>query len=63
VRFTVGQSVDALLSVLTRPQPIPPAAIVRQLEELIAAPSAQVPRTLSPVSALTETAPQALPQA
>jgi glycosyltransferase involved in cell wall biosynthesis len=62
-RFTVGQSVDALLSVLTRPQPIPPAAIVRQLEELIAAPSAQVPRTLSPVSALTETAPQALPQA
>ena len=63
VRFTVGQSVDALLNVLTRPQPIPPAAIVRQLEELIAAPSAEVPRALSPGSALTETAPQALPQA
>jgi D-inositol-3-phosphate glycosyltransferase len=57
VRFTVGQSVDALLNVLTRPQPIPPAAIVRQLEELIAAPSAEVPRPLSPGSALTETAP------
>ena len=54
---------DALLNVLTRPQPIPPAAIVRQLEELIAAPSAEVPRALSPGSALTETAPQALPQA
>jgi D-inositol-3-phosphate glycosyltransferase len=53
-RFTVGQSVDTLLAVLTRPQPIPPATIVRQLEELIAAPSAEVPRTLSP--------PQALPQ-
>ena len=63
VRFTVGQSVDALLNVLTRPQPIPPAAIVRQLEELIAAPSAEVARALSPGSALTETAPQALPQA
>jgi D-inositol-3-phosphate glycosyltransferase len=57
VRFTVGQSVDALLNVLTRPQPIPPAAIVRQLEELIAAPSAEVPRPLSPGSTLTETAP------
>jgi D-inositol-3-phosphate glycosyltransferase len=61
--FTVEQSVDALLNVLTRPQPIPPGAIVRQLEELIAAPSAEVPRALSPGSALTETAPQALPQA
>ena len=48
VRFTVGQSVDALLNVLTRPQPIPPAVIVRQLEELIAAPSAEVPHTASP---------------
>jgi glycosyltransferase involved in cell wall biosynthesis len=63
VRFTVGQSVDALLKVLTRPQPIPPAAIVRELEELIAAPSAQVPRILSPGSVLTERAPQALPHA
>ena len=42
-RFTVGQSVDTLLNVLTGPLPIPPAAIVRQLEELIAAPSAQEP--------------------
>jgi glycosyltransferase involved in cell wall biosynthesis len=60
--FTVGQSVDALLNVLTRPLPIPPAAIVRELEELIAAPSAEAPRaygpdTLSPDSTLTETAP------
>jgi D-inositol-3-phosphate glycosyltransferase len=56
-RFTVGQSVDALLSVLNRPQPIPPAAIVRQLEELIAAPSAEVSRTPRPGGALTETPP------
>ncbi len=55
--FTVGQSVDALLNVFARPLPIPPAVIVRQLEELIAAPSAEVPRTPSPGSALTETAP------
>ena len=61
-RFTVGQSVDTLLNVLTRPQPIPPAVIVRQLEELIAAPSALVPHIPSPGSALAETAPQALPQ-
>jgi len=45
-RFTVSQSVDTLLDVLTRPQPISPAAIFRQLEEQIAAPSAEVPRTL-----------------
>lgn len=62
-RFTVGQSVDALLNVLTRPQPVPPAVIVRQLEELIAAPSAQVPRAPRLDGALTETAPQALPRA
>ena len=55
--FTVGQSVDALLNVFARPLPIPPAVIVRQLEELIAAPSAEVPRTPSPGSALTEIAP------
>jgi glycosyltransferase involved in cell wall biosynthesis len=41
-RFTVGQSVDALLAVLAGPLPIPPAAVVRQLEELIAGPSAPV---------------------
>jgi D-inositol-3-phosphate glycosyltransferase len=45
VRFTVGQSVDALLNVFARPLPIPPAVVVRQLEELIAAPSAWEPRT------------------
>jgi D-inositol-3-phosphate glycosyltransferase len=56
-RFTVEQSVDALLNVLARPLPIPPAAIVRQLEELIAAPSATKARTLSPGSSLTETTP------
>ena len=39
-RFTVAQSVDTLLGVLARPLPIPPAVIVRQLEELIAAPAA-----------------------
>jgi D-inositol-3-phosphate glycosyltransferase len=54
-RFTVGQSVDTLLSVLTRPLPIPPAVIVRQLEELIAAPSAHLRRIPSPGSVLTET--------
>jgi hypothetical protein len=40
-RFTVRQSVDALLDVFAQPLPIPPAAVVRQLEELIAAPSAE----------------------
>lgn len=62
VMFTVGQSVDTLLNVLTRPLPIPPAVIVRQLEELIAAPSAEGPRP-RPGSALSETAPHALPRA
>ena len=56
-RFTVGQSVDTLLHVLARPLPIPPAAIVRQLEQLIAAPSAEVSRIPSAGSTLTETAP------
>jgi glycosyltransferase involved in cell wall biosynthesis len=46
-RFTVEQSVDELLNVLALPVPIPPAAIVRQLEELIAAPSAKTVRPLS----------------
>ena len=41
-RFTVEQSVDSLLKVFAQPLPIPPAAIVRQLEELILAPSAAV---------------------
>lgn len=41
-RFTVAQSVDALLAVFARPLPLSPASVVRQLEELIAAPSADV---------------------
>jgi glycosyltransferase involved in cell wall biosynthesis len=57
VRFTVGQSVDALLEVLAGPLPIPPAAVVRQLEELIAAPSALVKHTPSLAGVLTEAAP------
>jgi D-inositol-3-phosphate glycosyltransferase len=55
-RFTVRESVDTLLKVFAGPLPIPPATIVRQLEELILAPSAEVPRTLSPGSALAEEA-------
>jgi glycosyltransferase involved in cell wall biosynthesis len=62
-RFTVGQSVDALLNVFARPLPIPPAVIVRQLEELIAAPSAEEPRTMGTSTALSEKAPQVVPRA
>jgi glycosyltransferase involved in cell wall biosynthesis len=61
-RFTVGQSVDTLLKVFAGPLPIPPATIVRQLEELILAPSAQLAHTVGPASALTETTPRTLPQ-
>jgi glycosyltransferase involved in cell wall biosynthesis len=57
VMFTVGQSVDALLAVLAGPLPIPPAAVVRQLEELIAAPSAAVMLAPDPGGVLTEAAP------
>jgi hypothetical protein len=56
MRFTVGQSVDTLLKVFAQPLPIPPATIVRQLEELILAPSADEPRTVGPGTTLTETA-------
>lgn len=56
MRFTVEQSVDTLLKVLAQPPPIPPATIVRQLEELILAPSAHVPRTATPGTTLTGTA-------
>ena len=49
--------VDSLLDVFARPLPIPPAVIVRQLEELISAPSAQVTRTPNPGGALAGTAP------
>ena len=54
-RFSVSQSVDTLLDVFARPLPIPPAVIVRQLEELIAAPSAKAPAP-SMGGALTGTA-------
>ena len=57
VRFTVGQSVDALLTVIAGPLPIPPAVVVRQLEELIAAPSATLLRTPGPGGVLAEAAP------
>ena len=55
-KFTVAQSVDSLLKVFTQPLPIPPAIIVRQLEELISAPSAAAPRTLEQGSGLAEAA-------
>jgi D-inositol-3-phosphate glycosyltransferase len=42
MRFTVEQSVDTLLKVFAQPLPIPPATIIRQLEELILTPSAEV---------------------
>ena len=56
MRFTVGQSVDTLLKVFAQPLPIPPATIVRQLEELILAPSVEVAPTVSPANALTGSA-------
>jgi D-inositol-3-phosphate glycosyltransferase len=58
-RFTAAQSADALLAVLARPRPDPPAAtiapaaIVRQLEELIAAPCAPAAHTPTPLAATT----------
>jgi hypothetical protein len=45
--------VDALLKVFAAPQPIPPATIVRQLEELVRTPLAEAPHT---VRVLNETA-------
>ena len=46
-RFTVEQSVTTLLDVLAGPQAIPPATIVRRLEQLILTPSAEEPRATS----------------
>ena len=40
-RFTVGQSVDALLGVLRAPQPITPFRLVQELEELASLPSTE----------------------
>ncbi|HEX5116132.1 MAG TPA: glycosyltransferase family 4 protein [Pseudonocardiaceae bacterium] len=56
-RFTVEQSVDALLAVFAQPLPITPARIVRQLEELILAPSAEARDVVHPGGRLTGTAP------
>jgi D-inositol-3-phosphate glycosyltransferase len=61
-RFTLAQSVDTLLGVFARPLPIPPADIVRQLEELIAAPSAES-RAPAPGRPQNLKALPALPQA
>jgi D-inositol-3-phosphate glycosyltransferase len=44
-RFTVEQSVDTLLTVFATPQPMPPAVVIRQLEQLIEAPSTAPTRT------------------
>jgi D-inositol-3-phosphate glycosyltransferase len=46
-RFTVSQSVDALLGVLRAPQPITPFRLVQELEELVSLPSI-LPSALSP---------------
>lgn len=55
-RFTVEQSVNTLLAVFAQPQAIPPATIVRQLEELVRAPSAPQPHTARMTSPIIETA-------
>jgi D-inositol-3-phosphate glycosyltransferase len=47
-RFTVSQSVDALLGVLRAPQPITPFRLVQELEELISLPST-IPLRTRPV--------------
>jgi D-inositol-3-phosphate glycosyltransferase len=43
--FTVSQSVDALLGVLSAPQPITPFRMVQELERLISLPSTLPVRT------------------
>ena len=43
--FTVSQSVDALLAVLSAPQPITPFRLVQQLEDLVKMPSPLLPAT------------------
>ena len=55
-RFTVEQSVNALLNVFAQPDPIPPATIIRQLEEQVLAPSAEVSSTRRLDGVLTESA-------
>jgi D-inositol-3-phosphate glycosyltransferase len=55
-RFTVEQSVNALLTVFAQPQSISPATIIRQLEELVRTPSAPAAHTSHPVGVLTHVA-------
>jgi D-inositol-3-phosphate glycosyltransferase len=55
-RFTVEQSVNALIAVFAGPRAITPATIVRQLEELVRAPSAEEPRKTRTTSPIIETA-------
>lgn len=49
-RFTVGQSVDALLAVLRAPASITPFRLVQELEELVNLPSTLPSRTVSSLS-------------
>jgi glycosyltransferase involved in cell wall biosynthesis len=56
-KFTVEQSVHALLNVFAQPAPTPPATIIQQLEQQILAPSATTTNTTRPDTVLTETAP------
>jgi glycosyltransferase involved in cell wall biosynthesis len=56
MRFTVEQSVDTLLKVFAQPEPIPPATIIRQLEELVLAPSDTAPHDNRPDTMLIGTA-------
>lgn len=49
--FTVAQSVDQLLTVLARPRSIPPAAVVRELEQLVRLPAREgKPVRISPAA-------------
>jgi D-inositol-3-phosphate glycosyltransferase len=57
MKFTVDQSVDTLLAVFAQPRPLPPAIVVRQLEELVLAPSAVPPPHHPDHRPLLETAP------
>jgi D-inositol-3-phosphate glycosyltransferase len=55
-QFTVAQSVDTLLNVFAQPEPIPPATILRQLEELVLASPNDPPRNTPSTNALIGTA-------
>jgi glycosyltransferase involved in cell wall biosynthesis len=55
MKFTVEQSVDTLLKVFAQPEPIPPATIIRQLEELVLAPSDTTPHDNHPDTMLIGT--------